>query len=602
MNVFEASYLLRYLLGVIVVLVAVRLLIVAIRELRWAMRHSLRPAQGYFLLNNQGDGQTLTLPLYHTTNVGRSNANDIRIHSNEVQRKHAIIYRFDGDWYVRPQNMQAEVLINEEKIHGQRRLENQDKLSFGPSNFLFVNERTIAQDRGEAYEEAIFDDNAFLKAVKQNSTPLYLEWFLVNVFTFICLVLLVFMMPEEMGLRKEFFLWTMVPLVLMNLYFLLLPKIAKYGDRVLFLATMQLAVIGMAIQGRLDFVGSNALRRAIEAEEPLRILEISTRLFNAYRTQMIALIIGLFFVWIILLISSRTRFLESITVIAGVVTPLLLIVTLILGSGMETFGANLWIQVGGFSLQLTEFAKITYLITLASFFKNRPPLRVQLFFAGWAAFVFFLLLLLPDLGSIMILLPVTLLVFVVMTSEYVKTLLIFLSASFMSVFAYLVFPHVRARISGWTSIWSEVNDSNRQVVYGLQALGRGQVFGRGLGNGSPGGIPLADSDMVFTILAEEFGILLAISVLIILFVVVLRSLRTTVLARDGFSSSLALGLGSAIFLEAFVVIAGTTGLLPLTGVTLPFIASGGSSMIAKWFMIAILLGLAARQEEGASRK
>lgn len=602
MNVFEASYLLRYVLVIIVVFVALRLLFAAARELRWAMRHSLRPAQGYFLLNHQGDEETLSLPLYHTTNIGRAKSNDIRIHSNEVLRKHAIIYRFDGEWYIRPQNGQAEIFVNGEVVKSQTLLKNQDQIRFGPSDFVFINERAIAKERGEAYEEAIFDDRAFIKAVKQNSSPLYFEWFLMNVFSFICTALLIFMMPAAMNLRKEFFLWTMGALLLIDIYFLALPKMTAYADRVLFLAASALSLIGVAIQARLAFVSSYAFSQAVKARDLKLQEELATKLFSGYKTQVIALLIGLFILWAIVLIVSRTRFLESITVICAVITPLLLLATLVLGSGRETFGANLWIYIGPFSIQLTEFAKITYLITLASFFKNRPPFKVQIYFAAWAAFVFLLLLLLPDLGSIMILLPVTLLVFVVMTSEYVKTGLIFLAASFMSVFAYLLFPHVRARIEGWTSIGSQVNDSNRQVVYGLQALGRGHIFGRGLGNGSPGGIPLADSDMVFTILSEELGILVAVAVVILLFCVVLRALRTTVLARDGFSSSLSLGIGSAIFLEAFVVIAGTTGLMPLTGVTLPFIASGGSSMIAKWIMLSIMLGLAARQEEGANRK
>jgi len=191
---------------------------------------------------------------------------------------------------------------------------------------------------------------------------------------------------------------------------------------------------------------------------------------------------------------------------------------------------------------------------------------------------------------------------VIMTSEYLKTLFIFAGAGVIGTLAYTIFPHVRNRIQGWTSLWTEVNDQNRQVVYGLQAIGRGNVLGRGLGNGSPGGIPLAKSDMIFGILAEEFGIVIGIAVVIFLVVILLRSLRITVLARDGFTSSLALGLGAAIFIESFVVIGGTTGLIPLTGATLPFIAQGGSSLLAKWLIIGILLGLASRHEEGANRK
>jgi cell division protein FtsW len=602
MNVFEASYLLRYLSAVIVIVVAAKLLYSAIRELAWAMRHSLRPAQGIFLLNNQTEGEAMSLPLYHTTSLGRGSSNDIRIHSSDVARKHAQIYRYDGDWYIRPQRLSAKVEVNGEELNGKRKLENRDTISLGGTDFVFVDERAIAKSRGETYEEAIFDDRAFYRAVRRNSNPPYLEWVMMNLFTALCTFLLYFMIPKEMGVRKDFLIWTLGAVALIDLYFLILPKILLYADRILYLTCSHMMVIGLAIQARLHLLGSYAFREARDAGEILKAQDIAAGLFSGYRTQIIALLIGLFFLWIIALIVYKTRFLESMTLVCAILTPLLLLVTLILGRGMETHGANLWIYIGGQSIQLTEFAKITFLITLASFFKNQPPLRIQIYFAGWAAGVFLLYLLLPDLGSIMILLPVTLLVFVVMTSEYLKTFLILVAASVMSVLAYSIFPHVRSRISGWTSIWTEVNDSNRQVVYGLQAIGRGEIFGRGLGNGSPGGIPLVESDMVFTVLLEEFGLIMGLALVIFLFVIMLRATRTTVLARDGFSSSLALGLGAALFMEAFVVIGGTTGLIPLTGVTLPFIAQGGSSLLAKCFMLAILLGLASRHEEGANRK
>ena len=602
MNIFEASYLIRYIFAAIIAVVALRLLVAAIRELRWGIKHSLRPAQGYFLLSNQGGGQTVSLPLYHTTNIGRSGSNDIRIHSDVVRRRHAVVYRFDGEWYVRPQIHAAVVKVNDMPVTDSSMLKNEDKLSIGPSNFVFVDERFIAKERGEAYEEAIFDDDAFYRAIERNSRPPYFECLLMNLFALLASFLILIMMPGTLGFRRDYLLYTGAAIGLIDLYFLVLPKLVRYGDRLLFLAAAQLSVIGLAIQGRLALVGSSAYKAAVENGDTERVAQLAASLISSYKTQLIALLIGLALLWLVILISSRTRFLESVTVLCGIVTPLLLIFTMIFGRGAETHGAGLWISLGSFSLQLTEFAKITYLVALASFFKNRPPLRTQIFFAAWAGVVFLLLMLLPDLGSVMILLPVTLLVFVIMTSEYLKTLFIFAGAGVIGTLAYTIFPHVRNRIQGWTSLWTEVNDQNRQVVYGLQAIGRGNVLGRGLGNGSPGGIPLAKSDMIFGILAEEFGIVIGIAVVIFLVVILLRSLRITVLARDGFTSSLALGLGAAIFIESFVVIGGTTGLIPLTGATLPFIAQGGSSLLAKWLIIGILLGLASRHEEGANRK
>lgn len=211
--------------------------------------------------------------------------------------------------------------------------------------------------------------------------------------------------------------------------------------------------------------------------------------------------------------------------------------------------------------------------------------------------VFLLIMLLPDLGSIMILLPVTLAVFLVMTSEFLTTLTILGGTSVLAVFAYTTFPHVRRRLAGWTTLWEEVNDSNRQIVYGLQAMARGGLLGRGLGNGSPEGIPVVASDMVFTIVCEEMGLLIGLCIVLFFIVIWLRGARTMPLVKDGFSSSMILAVCSLFFVEAAVVIAGCTGLIPLTGVTLPFISQGGSSLLAKMILIGILLGLMSRRNE-----
>ena len=599
MDIFSISYLMRYIFLILIVSIALKLLISAIKELKWSRNHSLRPVQGYFLLNQQSDGTTSSLPLYHTTNIGRAAGNDLRIHSKEVLRNHAVIYRYDKNWYIRPQSINATIRINDAKVKEQTLLNNGDVIDFGPANFAFVDEHKIAEDRGEVYEESIYDDAAFLKAVRRNSSPLNVQWFFANVFALIVIALIYFMMPEVKSVRQDYLIYTGAAVFIINLTALILPNFLRYTDKVLFLAISLLSLVGLAVQGRLFLIGNPYYQEAVKAGVLAEIEKTASTMFSGYKVQVLALLISLALLWFIAIIVAKTRLLENLVYVCAALTPLFLIITLILGRGADTHGATLWINLGGFSLQLTEFAKITYLITLASFFKNRPPLREQIYFAGWAAVVFFLYLLLPDMGSLMILLPVTLIVFVIMTSEYFKTFLIMLSAMFISVVAYGIFPHIRRRIEGWSTLWEEVNDANRQVVYGLQAMARGNFFGKGLGNGSPGGIPLAKSDMVFSIVCEEFGLIVGLAVFLLLFIVILRGFRTNVLARDGFTSSLALGLGAAIFIEAFVVIGGTTGLFPLTGATIPFIAQGGSSMLAKWIMVALLIGLAARHEEGA---
>ena len=208
-----------------------------------------------------------------------------------------------------------------------------------------------------------------------------------------------------------------------------------------------------------------------------------------------------------------------------------------------------------------------------------------------------LMLWMPDLGSMMLLLPVTLLVFNVMTSEYIKTAIILSGGIGIFALAYRILPYVRSRIHGWLTLWTEVNAQNDQIIRGLQAMAQGGLFGLGLGRAEPRAIPLASSDMIFSFLCEELGLLSGIALVMAFVVIWLRAAYAVTRIRDGFSCGLILAVSSAFFVEAAVVIGGCSGLIPLTGATLPFISRGGSSMMAKWILAGILLGLGNRREE-----
>ncbi len=543
-----------------------------------------------------------TLAIYPTTVIGRGRSCDIQIFAKKVQKRHATLYRYDGQWFIRPQSSRAQVLVNGEAIDGEVPLKNRDHLEFSGVEFDFIDEYQSASEAGLDYRGAELDDAYFLDAVRVSSRSPWLAFVLFNAFSLLGGLLLLYYLPDHfLGHYNVIAGMLLAYLVLVDLYYLILPKLLDYGDRILLLAASYVASVGVLIQARFSFFRNPYLMAQLETNDPNEIQDAVRILVNRFIVQMGAVILGLILLSVLAYVVKKTRFLESLTLFCFIVTPLFLIVTKILGRGMEENGANLWINIGPISLQLTEFAKISYAVVVASFFKNRPRLKTQFFFAGWAMAVFFLIMLLPDLGSAMILLPTTVIVFVVMTSEYVKGLLIVLASSFVAVMAYTIFPHVQARINGWTSLWVEVNARNAQIIYGLQGVARGGLLGRGYTNGHPWGIPLFNSDMVFAIVIEEFGLLVALAVVLCYTVVWLRSARGSALARDGFSSSLLLTLGSMIFIEAFVVIGGTTGLVPLTGATLPLIARGGSSILAKWIMFALIFGLLGRQEAGANR-
>ncbi len=597
MQIHEVSYLLRYLVAVLIVIFVWLQLRLSVKELRWDMKNLILPVKGYFLMFRKADGQfagpeheqVQALPLYHTTSIGRSSTCDIQIRRETISKRQAIIYLYDGIWFIRPAGRTQKVLINGVRIIPPTPLENQDQLTVGDQDFIFVNEKQSADDAGLLFRSTgpapVFPKPLSAKKLRGS-------WLALNLLTLLCSLLLVFLTPASLpDLRLVLSIFCFGFLVFANIYYWLLPALLKSLDRVLILALLLLILIGIVFQVRLS------LTAIIAAGKDLSSSALTAAVLSDLSTQGLSLFLGFALLPAILVLVARTRLLEPLSILCAVATPLLLLVTLFFGVGSESYGATLWINIGGTSIQLTEFAKITYLVVLASFFKNRPVRRNQLIFAGWAGMVFFLIMLLPDLGSAMILLPTTLLVFVVMTSEYWTTLLILFSGSGLGVMAFALFPHVQRRLSGWTSLWSEVNDSNRQIVYGLQAMARGGLFGRGIANGNPGGIPLVSSDMVFSIICEELGLISALGIVMVFIIIWLRSARITVVAKDGFTSSLALGIGTLFFFEAVIVIAGVTGLIPLTGATLPLIAKGGSSLLAKMILLSIQLGLSARRTE-----
>ncbi len=583
----EIAYLARYGFAFLIFLMGLLLLKSSLVDFRGRMQANLRPVKGFFLmaLGSETDKQVKSYPLFHTTTIGNAKSNDINIKQKGIAYRHAVIYLFDSHWYIRPSNMSSPVMLNGFLIKEPIPLENQDEIVIGERKFVFISERLATFSEGLSYIEDADD-----MAEPPHQLKTRFAWLLTNLYMIAGTLLTYFLIRGPLlSKRKEVLLVFGGFFLMMNLYYLLIPLILKYVDRVIVLAATQLAFIGLLIQTRFLYISW------LEAElTPEMMSRISAQFFgNAF-----ALALGMIVLPIMIFLCAKTNFMEYLTIICGIAVPAMLVALLIFGKGSQSHGASLWIYIGNQSIQLTEFVKIAYLIVLAAFFKNRPPTKVQIAFAAWAAVVFFLIMMLPDLGTAMVLLPTTLVVFFVMTSEYIKTLGILIGGTAMGALAYSLFPYVQRRIAGWASLWSEVNDQNRQIVYGLQAVARGGAVGRGLGNGSPESIAQYMDDMVFDAVCEELGLITGVIILVLFIVIWLRSTRITMQVRDGFTSSLILGLGTAFFFEAAVVIAGNTGIIPLTGATLPFIAAGGSSLLAKFIMLGILLGMGARREGG----
>lgn len=589
------AYLFRYLTALLYGLAAGGLMVYAGKALSKRYRRQFTGVRGFFLLT-EGDfdqGKVQSFPLYYTTGIGRAASADIQVKKRGVLRHHAQIFLFKGNWFIDKDADNARIFVNQELLTERRMLRHEDQIRIPGMRFVFIDERHTASESGVDFEATWTEEVLGLSFEKEKPVKSAVCY---GFYCAVALFQLFAILPSGLGeLRTLALSIAAMYLILTAVFGQIWQRLFRHFDTGIYLALTMLSGLGLLMQVRLSLLNRT---------QPVSWSGREWFLFlrNDLIKQTAFYFIGMLILPVIVYIISRTRLLEIMAPFCLFITPALYLITRVLGKDVAGTGARLWLELpGGFTIQLTEFAKISFLIVLSYFFMTRPDLKRQLFFAFWAGVQFILMLLMPDLGSMMILLPITLLVFTVMTSEYLKTGILLTAGLSVFALAYQFMPYVRRRIHGWLTLWDEVNAQNDQIIRGLQAIARGGIFGIGPGAGEPRSIPLASSDMIFAFLTEEAGLLTALSVVLLFMVIWVRGVTAFTAVRDAFSASLILGISSYFFIEAAVVIGGVSGLIPLTGVTLPFIARGGSSMLAKWFLAAILLGLWNRREEGAYR-
>ncbi len=370
-----------------------------------------------------------------------------------------------------------------------------------------------------------------------------------------------------------------------------LRRWAPHADPVLFACVVTLNGIGLAMIHRIDVAYA------------LRGRETSFASAQAGWT-----LVGMALAVATIILVRDYRILRRFTYTAGIVGLVGLLLPLLPGIGREVNGARIWIGVFGRSLQPGEFAKIAFVIFFAGYLvSNRDTLALagprvlgmrfpRTRDMGPLAIVWVAALLVQiyerDLGTSLLLFGMFVAMLYVATQRVSWVVLgvgLFLVGA---VLAGSVFGHVASRYTAWLhaldfSVYA--SGQSEQLVRGLFGMASGGLFGTGLGNGRPDLVPYAESDFVFASLGEELGLAGVLAILTLYIVIIERAMRAAIGVRDGFGKLLAAGLGFTIALQTFIVIGGTTRVIPLTGLTTPFLAYGGSSMIANWIVVGLLL-------------
>lgn len=273
--------------------------------------------------------------------------------------------------------------------------------------------------------------------------------------------------------------------------------------------------------------------------------------------------------------------------------------------GREINGAKLWIRFGGMSFQPGELAKIAIIIFLAAYlsenremlsvytrrvlgFKLPEPRTLGPLLLMWVASLF-VLVAERDLGSSLLLFGIFLVMIYVATGRlaYVITGLGLFSVGAYG--AFRMFDHVQTRVAIWLDPFADAAGKGYQIVQSLFALAAGGMTGTGVGAGMPTRIPFVETDFIFSAIGEELGLLGASAIIICYLVIVLRGLATASRAKSDMAALTAAGIVAALGLQAFVIIGGVTKLIPMTGITLPFVSYGGSSLLGTFIALALLL-------------
>ncbi len=284
--------------------------------------------------------------------------------------------------------------------------------------------------------------------------------------------------------------------------------------------------------------------------------------------------------------------------------------TLVLGTNPSGGAERLWLGCCGVYLQPSEPLRLLLIAYLASYLADRlafgwgsgrqmlPGLLAPILIVWGASFA--LLLVQRDLGTGSLLIGLLAVLLYLVTGRRLIPFAAVLLAGLASVVGYLLIGVVRIRVDAWINPWADPIGGSYQIVQGLIAIASGGVFGRGPGVGSPGFVPVAHTDFIFATVAEEWGLLGSLVLLGLLAIVVGRGLRTSLRSRDSFGTILAAGLSVSLGLQAILILGGVLRVLPLTGVTLPFVSYGGSSLVTTFVSLGLLVVLSGRPGTAAT--
>ena len=484
--------------------------------------------------------------LYWENSIGRSRSCDIQIPDNSVSRDHAVLMRREEGWFICDTGSHLGTRVRGREITEPTLVEIGDKFSMGSTTLILRNATESPQKKR----------SIFTGFSKEAASPFKLM---------LCVTLVQLSMTLQLMLGTgEFRLFPLAP----------------FG--ILFLAGWGLYFFSRRILKRVSF----EIETVALLLSSIGILLLSGQGLDAVQTQIAAMILGIFlFCFLVWFLSDLDRVMKARLYIAiGAI--LLFVLNILIGT--EYYGSKNWIVIGPISIQPSELIKIAFVFVGASTLDHLQTKKNITEFIVFAGACLGFLVLMKDMGTALIFFA-TFLIIAFMRSGSFRTIFLILAAAIFAVLLVIQFlPHVTQRFAGWLHVWESPNDLGYQQTRTLTYIASGGLFGMGIGNGYLKYMPASDSDLVFGMLCEEQGLLMALVVLagIALFILYARSDVTR--SRSTFYAIAACATAGLLLFQTCLNIFGPTDVLPFTGVTLPFISSGGTSILSAWGLMAFL--------------
>ncbi|MDO4744349.1 MAG: FtsW/RodA/SpoVE family cell cycle protein [Clostridia bacterium] len=346
--------------------------------------------------------------------------------------------------------------------------------------------------------------------------------------------------------------------------------ICSMGDKFLVLIAFMLMTLGVLMLCRLDIV-------------------MGAR-------QIVWIGIGGIVFFVTYCIFYNIRFWNRLWLLYALGGVLLFTLTLILGKTVN--GSRNWIDLGPIAFQPSEIIKIFYIMFLACKYSgslNKPFLKISpAFMTGIVTYIYILFLVIQrDWGTILVVFLIF--IFMIYVYEDVKWFLPanIAAATIVAILGYMFLYHIQVRVGVWLNPWEDVSNKGYQIAQSLFAIASGGYFGRGLGNGTPDYIPEVHTDFIFSAICEEMGVFGGAAVIILYFLFAYRCFKITLNTQNSYNKAVGLGLTIMFAIQTFIIIGGVIKFIPLTGITLPFVSYGGTSIVVSFASLGIMQAISA---------